>query len=225
MAVRFEKTNAPSQAANLGTAATKDVPASGDASSGQVVLGSDTRLTNARTPTSHTHPAADIVSGTLPDARIASAVAWNNAIPLIGRLLADFTTNSTSLVDATITGVGLLVPLQANSVYKFRCFVTGNGADANGLKFGVNFSAAGASINAGVMCDTSGTQVRSRRINALNTATGQAFMTSATDVHGVIEGIIVTGANAGNMTIQVAKVTSGTATINGNTFVEAVKIG
>ncbi len=32
----------------LGTAAPKDVPASGDASSGQVVLGSDTRLTNSR---------------------------------------------------------------------------------------------------------------------------------------------------------------------------------
>lgn len=34
----------------LGTAAVKDVPSTGDATSGQAVLGSDTRLTNARTP-------------------------------------------------------------------------------------------------------------------------------------------------------------------------------
>jgi hypothetical protein len=37
----------------LGTGATKDVAASGDASSGQVVLGNDSRLTNSRTPTAH----------------------------------------------------------------------------------------------------------------------------------------------------------------------------
>lgn len=43
-----------------GTAAAKDVPAAGDASATQVVLGSDTRLTNSRTPTSHasTHASA-----------------------------------------------------------------------------------------------------------------------------------------------------------------------
>lgn len=39
----------------LGTASAKDVPASGNASTTQVVLGNDTRLTNSRTPTSHTH--------------------------------------------------------------------------------------------------------------------------------------------------------------------------
>lgn len=39
----------------LGTAAALNVPASGDASSEQVVLGSDSRLTDAREPTAHTH--------------------------------------------------------------------------------------------------------------------------------------------------------------------------
>ena len=39
----------------LGTAASKDVPASGNASTNQVVLGSDSRLNDARTPTSHQH--------------------------------------------------------------------------------------------------------------------------------------------------------------------------
>lgn len=45
---------------NIGTVGPYNVPAAGDATSGQVVLGSDTRLTNSRTPTAHasTHGAA-----------------------------------------------------------------------------------------------------------------------------------------------------------------------
>lgn len=46
----------------LGTSAVLDVPASGDASTAQVVKGTDTRLTNARTPTTHTHAIADVTS-------------------------------------------------------------------------------------------------------------------------------------------------------------------
>ena len=47
----------------LGTAAAKDVPTSGNASATQVVMGNDSRLTDARTPTAHTHTAdaADVV--------------------------------------------------------------------------------------------------------------------------------------------------------------------
>jgi hypothetical protein len=39
----------------LGTASTKYVPTSGNASSSQVVMGNDSRLTDSRTPKSHTH--------------------------------------------------------------------------------------------------------------------------------------------------------------------------
>jgi hypothetical protein len=45
---------------DAGTAATKDVPAAGDAAAGEVVLGNDSRLTDARTPTSHTHTVSEI---------------------------------------------------------------------------------------------------------------------------------------------------------------------
>ena len=47
-------THTTSDVTGLGTAAVKNVPATGNASATQVVLGSDTRLTDARTPTSHT---------------------------------------------------------------------------------------------------------------------------------------------------------------------------
>ncbi len=50
------------QIATYGTAATKDVPSSGDATSSQVVKGDDTRLSDARTPTAHTHPVGDITA-------------------------------------------------------------------------------------------------------------------------------------------------------------------
>ena len=39
----------------LGTASEKDVPESGDASSTEVVMGNDSRLSDSRTPSSHTH--------------------------------------------------------------------------------------------------------------------------------------------------------------------------
>jgi len=56
----------------LGTAATKDVPAAGNAAAGEVVKGDDTRLSDSRTPISHTHAAGDVVSGTMATARLGS---------------------------------------------------------------------------------------------------------------------------------------------------------
>jgi hypothetical protein len=122
---------------------------------------------------------------------------------------SDFTTTSLTLVDIT----GLTIPLTTNAVYQFTCNLTGNGADSNGVKFGVNYSVAGAAIEAGVYSEVAGTGVRSRRINALNSSTAQSFFTSNNDVAALINGRVTTGANAGNLTIQVLKGTSGTATI------------
>ena len=44
----------------LGTASTKNAPASGNAGQTEVVLGNDTRLTDARTPVAHTHTLSDV---------------------------------------------------------------------------------------------------------------------------------------------------------------------
>lgn len=56
----------------LGSAAARDIPAIGDASGSQIVMGNDSRLTNARAPVAHLHGASDIASGVLDDARIPS---------------------------------------------------------------------------------------------------------------------------------------------------------
>lgn len=44
----------------LGTSAVLDVPAVGDAAVGEVVLGTDTRLTDDRTPAAHVHPESEV---------------------------------------------------------------------------------------------------------------------------------------------------------------------
>jgi hypothetical protein len=51
---------ANTQVSGLGTASTKNIPATGNASATEVVYGTDTRLTNSRTPTAHasTHASA-----------------------------------------------------------------------------------------------------------------------------------------------------------------------
>ena len=60
----------------LGTAAALDVPESGNAASGEVVKGSDSRLTDSRTPTSHTHAPGDITSG---GATTGQVLQWNGS--------------------------------------------------------------------------------------------------------------------------------------------------
>lgn len=72
----------------LGTAAAKDVPASGNASSAQVVLGSDTRLSDARTPVNHTHTKSEITD--FPALGTAAAKNSTNAV----------TSGSTDLVES-----------------------------------------------------------------------------------------------------------------------------
>jgi hypothetical protein len=53
-------THTLSDITDSGTSAALNVPAAGDAAAGEVVKGDDTRLTDARTPTAHTHIIADV---------------------------------------------------------------------------------------------------------------------------------------------------------------------
>jgi hypothetical protein len=77
----------------LGSSAVLDVPSSGDASSGQVVKGNDSRLTNSRTPTTHSHTVTDLnLSG--------RSVSTTHSLTGGGNLGADLTL---SLVNDTAT--------------------------------------------------------------------------------------------------------------------------
>lgn len=96
----------------LGSAAAANLPASGNAASGEVVTGADTRLSDARTPTAHTHAAADIVSGTLADARIP-ALAISKTTGLQSALdakQAALTLTTTGSGAPTLVGATLNIP-------------------------------------------------------------------------------------------------------------------
>lgn len=68
----------------LGTVATLNVASSGDAAAGEVVKGSDTRLTDPRAPTSHTHPVSQISDGGTFGRQLVQTAVRSNALALIG---------------------------------------------------------------------------------------------------------------------------------------------
>jgi len=70
----------------VGTAAAKDIPASGNASTSQVVYGTDTRLTDARTPASHTHTLSDLTQSSATTGQVATwnGTAWAATTPSPG---------------------------------------------------------------------------------------------------------------------------------------------
>jgi hypothetical protein len=98
---------------SFGTAATKNVPVSGDAASGEVVKGDDTRLNDARTPTSHTHPYTDINNITT-SRLLGRTTAATGAAELItvgsGLNLAGGTLSATGGGSGTVTSVDVTLP-------------------------------------------------------------------------------------------------------------------
>jgi len=93
----------------LGTAAPLDVPASGDASSSQVVKGDDTRLTNARTPTAHTHTASDISDSTTAGRALLTASDASAQRAALGVPSGSGTSTGTNTGDETLARIGGLL--------------------------------------------------------------------------------------------------------------------
>lgn len=94
----------------LGTAAALDVASSGDASTTQVVKGDDSRLTDARTPTSHTHTVSQITDfPTIPE----------------GALYCTFTFDSGSTTDGTLNKTTTEILVAANAGMVVICDVAG----------------------------------------------------------------------------------------------------
>lgn len=128
---------------------------------------------------------------------------------------SDATTTGQALVDAA----GLTFATQANKQYRFRAVLSTAASSVAGIEVGVQHSGAGATVEAVAVGTTAAGAAQAVRVNALNTATA-AFNTNGGDGGVVVEGILTVGANAGNLTIQFLKVTSGTATIRKGSFLE-----
>jgi hypothetical protein len=130
------------------------------------------------------------------------------------------TTTGQSLVNIT----GLTLSLPASSVYEFESRLSAACSDNNGNQYGVNFSASGASVEAqivGAIADS----IVGYRIDALNTAAPAMIQGTGTDGMVLIKGVITVGSNAGSLTVQHLKITSGTATVYKNSMLTARRIG
>lgn len=88
-----------------GTAAGLDVPATGDAAAGEVVKGDDTRLTDSRTPTSHSHSASDVTSGTFADARISQSSVTQHEAAIDHDALTNYTADEHRTINDVGTGL------------------------------------------------------------------------------------------------------------------------
>jgi len=103
----------------LGTASPLDVAASGNASTLQVVKGNDTRLSDARTPTAHTHPLSDLTQSAATTGQVPTwnGTAWAPATPSAGGVTSVAgRTGAVTLSTGDISG--LVVPSKICDVYQ-----------------------------------------------------------------------------------------------------------
>jgi hypothetical protein len=144
------------------------------------------------------------------------------AIPLYGAVSgSNFTTSSLTLVNVT----GLTVALAANSTYLVQANISHGSDTSAGIALAVQYSVSGATIEAGLIAYNTAGGLVSRRISAFNTTTSTPGLSAdSTDHVAQIGGLVITGANAGNLTIQMQKNTSGTATCYIGSVLTAIKV-
>jgi hypothetical protein len=133
--------------------------------------------------------------------------------------------NATTTPPAIVDIPGLSLQLVPNAQYEFEAVLTMSSSDTAGLQIAVNFSAAGATVQANVLGrEASASTFQSSNIIAFNTPSGTMF-TIGSSSPGLcwIKGTITTGVNAGNLTIQFDKVSTGTSTVYINSFLKVIQ--
>ncbi len=158
--------------------------------------------------------------------KATSATAWVEQVSGGGAASDPWSYARVAGAPATTTGqvlvdvVGLVLPLLANRRYEFEALLTVQSTSTAGNRYGVQFTGAGAVVEAQISGTLAAATSRSDRINALNTAAPAVVTVVATGAIR-IHGVIVVGANPGNLSIRHLKVTSGTATVFVESFLKA----
>ena len=139
--------------------------------------------------------------------------------PVVALCTIDRTTTGQVLVDVP----DLAVPLLANSTYEFEAILSVASSSTAGNQYAMQFSAALATIEAQISGTLAAATSRADRISVFNTATVAYCIVAAAGAIRM-QGIVTTGANAGNLTVRHLKVTSGTSTIRARSYLKALKL-
>lgn len=133
--------------------------------------------------------------------------------------------NATTTGQSLVTITGLSIALVANAVYEVECMlIASTTAVTTGTGYGINYSAAGATIEGFVQGSATTTADKTLRLNAFNTSS-QAWLTTSAQTGGIlIKATVTVGANAGNLTAQHLKVTSGTSTVFIGAYMKVTRI-
>jgi hypothetical protein len=135
----------------------------------------------------------------------------------------NFTTTSASLVNIT----GLTYAAAANHLYEIEVVLRYQNSGTNAIQFAHAFSGAGATGTVLTMGNTSAvaSSGTAAQMSALGTANGTSFgLVATTNFMIFMKGIVVTGANTGNITIQTLIQTSGTVTIYSGSVMKVRKL-
>jgi hypothetical protein len=185
------KSISAAQITGLGTASAKDIPATGNASATQVVYGSDTRLTDARTPSAHTHPLSDLTQSSATTGQVATwnGTAWAAATPASSTDASALTTGT--LADARLSSnVTLLTSSQTLTNKTLTTPNVGNGST----------NAILTAFTANILSVANST-----------TACGFSVFNTRTDASNYEAGIFDFTTNANSLTIGTTKAGTGTA--------------
>jgi len=150
---------------------------------------------------------------------LATTAFVQSETPTYSRVTSTVTNLTTTLTDIT----GLSFAATTNAVYEFEAVLSVQSSTTNGNAYAVNYSAAGATVEAQITGTLAAATQKTLRISALNNA-ATPFVTAVITGGILIKGIFTTGANAGNFTIQHYKVTSGTSTVFANSFLKVTRI-
>lgn len=143
-------------------------------------------------------------------------------IPVYSRVTGS---NATTTGQVLANIAGLSNALVANATYEFEAVLSASTtAVTTGTGYGINYSAAGATMEATISGSLTNATDKTLRLNAFNTSS-QAWLTTSAQTGGVlIKGTVTVGANAGNLTAQHLKVTSGTSTVFIGSYLKVTRI-
>lgn len=142
---------------------------------------------------------------------------WDTVVSVSSDFTTDGTTNQQSVT-------GLSFAALANSSYELECVLLGQCTGTLGTRFGISFSAAGATgtfLIQGSVASNAASVIG----NVVGTIATLTYWTSAaTDEFLCIKAIVIIAGNSGNITLDTQKITSGTATVRAGSCMKIKKV-